>query len=137
MLYNLLEKLEKNTQDQAQSQLWYIERRKRLTASKFGKICKMRQNTSCKNTVHELLYGQVSNKIKSIEYGRTMEPLAKLKFEKLYDLKINSVGLCVDIEIPYLAASPGKYISKTHIIVFKNNLVLIFRNSPPYPRFIF
>lgn len=86
----------------------YAERRKRLTASKFGKICKMRQKTSCKNTVHELLYGQTNHKIKAIEYGRVMESVAKVKFKELFNLKIKSVGLCIDVEVPYLAASPGK-----------------------------
>lgn len=79
-----------------------------MTASKFGKICKMRQNTSCKNTVHELLYGQTNHKMKAIEYGRVMESVAKVKFEELFNLKIKSVGLCIDVEVPYLAASPGK-----------------------------
>lgn len=69
----------------------------------------MRQNTSCKNTVHELLYdGQTNHKIKAIEYGRVMESVAKVKFEELFNLKIKSVGLCIDLQVPYLAASPGK-----------------------------
>ncbi|XP_022177422.1 uncharacterized protein LOC111038574 [Myzus persicae] len=113
------EQLEKNTRDQAKSQLWYTERRKRLTASKFGKICKMRQNTSCKNTVHELLYGQTNHKIKAIEYGRVMESVAKVKFEELFNLKIKSVGLCIDVEVPYLAASPDGFIENNFIIEIK------------------
>lgn len=67
----------------------------------------MRPNTSCKNTVHELLYGHISHKIKAIEYGRVMEPRAKLVFENLFGLKINPVDLCVDEDVPFLAASPG------------------------------
>ena len=99
--------MEQETRFQAKSELWHKERRHRLTASKFGKICKMRPNTSCKNAVHELLYGHISNKIKAIEYGRVMEPIAKLNFESLFDIKIDPVGLCIDEDVPFLAASPG------------------------------
>lgn len=34
--------IEKLTRDQSQSQLWFKERNIRLTASKFGEVCKMR-----------------------------------------------------------------------------------------------
>lgn len=104
----ILEMLEQATRSQAKSQVWHTERKHRLTASKFGKICKMRPNTSCKNTVHELLYGNMNHKIKAVEYGRVMEPFAKLEFEKKFGFSINPAGLFVDDKIPYLAASPGK-----------------------------
>jgi len=50
----------------------------------------------------------IKNKV--IEYGRIMESVAKTKFEELFNLKIISVGLCVDVKIPYLAASPRNII---------------------------
>lgn len=43
--------IEIDTREQTDSQLWYQERKIRLTASSFGQICKMRPNTSCKNSV--------------------------------------------------------------------------------------
>jgi len=77
----------------------------------------MRRNTSCKNTLHEQTmdiwtygqtYGQTNHKIKAIEYGRVMESGAKVKFEELFNFKIKFVRLCIDVKVPYLAASPGK-----------------------------
>lgn len=67
----------------------------------------MRQYTSCKKIVYDLLYSCIKIKIKAIEYGRVMEIEAKKKFESLYNLIIAPVGLCVDENILYLAASPG------------------------------
>lgn len=68
----------------------------------------MRPYTSCKKTVHELLYGELNCKIKAIEYGRVMETVAKQKFEDIYKCIIKPVGLCVDENVPYIAASPGR-----------------------------
>lgn len=115
-----LDYLERETQ-QAKSQLWYSERRKRITASNVGRICKMRTTTSCKKIVHELLYGFNNHKLKAVEYGRVMESVAKEKFNLNFGLNIQPVGLCVDSEVPYLAASPGKN-SYRHYFDLKNTL---------------
>jgi len=113
-----IDELEKGTREQAKSQLWFLERRKRITASRVGKVCKMRPYTSCKKTVHELLYGELNYKIKSIEYGCVMEIVAKQKFEEIFKTVIKPVGLCVDENVPYIAASPGNQI------IFKMTLTM-------------
>lgn len=46
-----------------------------------------------------------------------MESVAKVKFEELFNLKIKSVGLCIDVEVPYLAASPSKINITIEILV--------------------
>jgi len=67
----------------------------------------MREITSCKIKVHNLLY-KSPTKCKAMTYGIEMEPHARREFEKLNRLVVRVCGLFIDQELPYLAASPGK-----------------------------
>lgn len=111
--------------------MWYNERKIRLTASRFGQICKMRSNTSCKNVVHNILYASDSLQTKSVQYGREMETLARQKFEQLSKEKVYENGLIIDPEFPFLAASPG---NRTLLLFYYQNVSwmnynLYFKNN--------
>lgn len=97
--------LELETRNQADSQTWLNERRNRLTASYFGKICKMRPNTSCKNNVFDILYG--NTKTRAMEYGIKSEGLAIKTLQNIIKKPIKKCGLFIDDDVPYLAATPG------------------------------
>ncbi|XP_050528291.1 uncharacterized protein LOC126898366 [Daktulosphaira vitifoliae] len=113
-----VKKLEFSTRDQRHSQDWYIERKKRLTASNFGDICKMRVNTSCRKKVYSLLYGpRVTSK--EMSYGIEMEHQARTLFEQLYEKHVQANGLFVDKEYAFLAVSPDGLIENTAIIEIK------------------
>ncbi|XP_029343469.1 uncharacterized protein LOC100570366 isoform X1 [Acyrthosiphon pisum] len=109
--------VEETTRYQAESENWRAERMIRLTASNFGRVCKMRRNTSCKNIVHSILYLTFNSK--SVQYGRDMEDEAKTKFEENFGYKIKKCGLFIDTQIPYLAASPDGIIGDTAIVEIK------------------
>lgn len=51
-----IDELQHRTVEQVNCEEWKKERSKRLTASKFGKICKLRKTTSRKNSVISILY---------------------------------------------------------------------------------
>ena len=49
-------RLERRTTEQSQCEEWKKERSHRLTASNFGRVCKMKKNTNRNNTVISILY---------------------------------------------------------------------------------
>lgn len=55
-------KLEVETRGQSTNCKWLEERAHRLTASYFGRVCKMRLTTSCENIVNDILYKQFLGK---------------------------------------------------------------------------
>lgn len=100
--------LEIDTREQSSSSRWFTERRNRLTASDFGKLCKMRQTTSCRSFVFNKLYSSHnSNESLPCKYGKNMEPLAIEYFENKIGVQVNRCGLFIDEFYPYLGASPG------------------------------
>ena len=100
---------------QHQSETWYTERICRLTASKFGLICK-RRSGCMSSLVNQLLYTDPPVHVTSLAQGRMKEPVVvkryaafKQKQEELVD--ISETGLHNHPEEGYLAASPDRLVS--------------------------
>ncbi len=103
--------IERNTLNQADNELWMIERRKRITASKVGSISKMRQTTKRSKKVEALLYSNFRVNA-ATRYGLDKEESSSLQYLAYMrenghpSLQVEKCGLFVSLETPWLAASP-------------------------------
>ena len=104
--------IEQSTRGQSMEQNWYMERRKRITASKAGAILKMRKGTKRANKVKEILYSKFSGN-KHTSYGTANEEasrqayVAHMQQNGHPQLQVTAVGLVISEDSPWLAASPG------------------------------
>nr|CAI5844448.1 unnamed protein product [Callosobruchus analis] len=106
--------IERSTIGQSSNARWIQERAIRLTASNFGKICKMRSRTSPINTIKHLLYGNfIGNN--ATTYGKESELRAIKDFEKIMNLNVSQCGFFVDEEHFYLGASPDGLVCEHDI----------------------
>lgn len=99
------DELERLTILQSNCHLWLTYRRKLLTASWFGSICKMRPTTSCRSKVFGILYGSFRNK--ATDHGVVNEPVAQVRMEEVHGIVAVPCGLFIDAQFPFIGASPG------------------------------
>jgi len=112
------QKIEMNTRNQSESELWLSLRREMLTASNFGTICRMRSTTSCATTVKAILYPPLIDNA-AIKYGRENEEIAKKELALKLKKEIKSCGLFIDNENPCLGASPDGLIDNNGLVEIK------------------
>lgn len=110
------------TVNQRHNNEWEKERQIRLTASNFGKICKMREKTDTASTIKHMLYTNRFNNKKlpnSLQYGIDNEERAKQKFMEITNLKVEACGLFIDEKKKFLGATPDGLIGFDSIIEIK------------------
>ncbi|KAI5631791.1 yqaJ-like viral recombinase domain-containing protein [Phthorimaea operculella] len=104
------QELERSTVLQRHSTEWMTRRRKLLTSSVFGEVCKKRESTSCASLVKKIIYGGNLSTVPAIRYGIDNEETAIRQLEKQENIQIESCGLFVDREYEFLGTTPdGKY----------------------------
>lgn len=112
------DELQQNTVGQSENKLWAVERRKRLTASNFGQICKLRKTTSVAGLLKSLLYSQFKGTL-ATNYGREKEDEAIQQFIEETGLQVSKCGLFVDKHKPFLAASPDGLVEEDSVVEVK------------------
>ncbi len=84
------EKLEEKTRKQAGCPLWKDERQWRLTSSRFGEILSITERRDIYKLC-ESMYAVKELKSESIVHGKTYEPIAREKYEKVKMLQSSIV----------------------------------------------
>lgn len=110
--------IERSTILQSESSEWLELRRSLLTASNFGRIIKMRPDTSCASTVKQLLY-KINIDAAPLLHGRESEKKALDQLSRQEKVDIRPCGLFIDPEIPYLGATPDGLIGEDMIVEVK------------------
>ncbi len=102
--------VESRTRGQADSEEWAVERRVRITASRVGGICKMREKTKRSNKVREMLYSTFRG-TQATRYGSLMEATVKNQYISYKErggcnVTVSGGGLIISSNNNWLAASP-------------------------------
>lgn len=110
--------LEIATRGQSSNPRWHAERKMRLTASYFGKICRRMDCTPCAADVRTIL-GRPSFTSVGIRYGILNEPVALELYQKERGVTVQPCGLYIDLKNGFLAASPDGLIGTDGIVEVK------------------
>ncbi|XP_071652583.1 uncharacterized protein [Temnothorax longispinosus] len=110
--------IERNTIDQRDSELWLFTRSLMLTASNFGKVCRMRLETPRASTVKDILFPPCTDTA-AMKYGRDREEDARKELAAKLKKQIKPCGLFIDGENPFLGASPDGLIDEDGLVEIK------------------
>ncbi|KOB67839.1 hypothetical protein OBRU01_19204 [Operophtera brumata] len=110
--------IERATVLQRDSSEWLELRRQLLTASNFGKIIKKRDSTNA-SIVKALLYKRDLSHVSSIKHGVENENTALNQLSVQLNVDIQSCGLFIDPNIPYLGATPDGLIGEDKVVEVK------------------
>jgi len=116
-------KIELDTRGQSSNEKWKHYRSNRLTASNFGRVCKMRSNTHPHNTVVSILYPENIDHLPAIKHGKEREAEAISELNEILAKKgrgqVSPCGLFVDIDTGFLAASPDGILDEDTLVEIK------------------
>lgn len=119
--------IEMATREQRLSHKWFEERRKRVTASYFGRICNSKNNNSLTNIFNSMGSNFTNS---AIQYDIDNEINAVALYEAQTSKKCNKCGLTIHKLYQFIAGSPDGLVSNNGIIEIK--CPYSYRNSDGY-----
>lgn len=136
------ERIQVETKEQSKSSAWFKERQSRITASYFGRVCKMRQTTSG-NKLATTITSQCKKQYAPLActWGKDNEPLAieayiqhMATLDKV--ITVNQTGLIINPSFPFLGASPDGLLTDPSNTTDTNGILEIkcpykYRNVEP------
>ena len=123
-------KIERETRDQADSDIWIIERRKRITASNVGGIAKMKKTTKRSFKVKGLLYSTFRGN-QATQYGADMESVTVREYITYQqqnghpNTTVHKCGLFISENNNWLAATPDGIVNYPTATKHPNGLLEI------------
>lgn len=116
------------TATQRKCEEWNKERRKRITASNFGRICKARNHNSKLNIAKDIVQQKNISRIPAVKHGIDNEGAAIDAYIKKTKCDYQVSGLILHKSLPFLAASPDGLINEDGILEVK----CPFKMKPDY-----
>jgi hypothetical protein len=110
--------LQRSTVGQAGKPEWREARRRVLTASKFGSVCKRRLTTPCHAAVTAITNPK-EVRSNDLTYGTIHEPIAIERYEQRVGVTVEPCGLFVDPDNPFLGASPDGLVGQDKLVEVK------------------
>lgn len=111
------DQIQVQTSEQSKCNKWRDIRKNMVTASLFGKICKVRNTSSYHTIIKSAIYSTSSSA--SMSYGIESEKAAIEGLEQSLKIKIKNCGLFIDSEYHFLGASPDGLIGSDGICEVK------------------
>lgn len=111
--------IERATILQRESSEWLEIRRKLITASNFGPICKRKSSSNTANLVKNILYKKNLAHVTSIAHGIEHEKQALLQLQRQENVEISPCGLFIDPKHPFIGATPDGLIDDDIIVEIK------------------
>ncbi|XP_062603717.1 uncharacterized protein LOC134265512 [Saccostrea cucullata] len=111
-------RIEESTRQQSASQIWFIERKWRLTASKFGEICKATSRRNTKKLCAALL-SDVQINSEALRHGKNYKAKALKVFNSKFNVNAKKCGFFVCLDKPFLGASPDAVVDGSSIVEIK------------------
>ncbi|KAK5642758.1 hypothetical protein RI129_008925 [Pyrocoelia pectoralis] len=112
-----IKQIEEDTVLQRQSEIWRNERKKRITASWFGKICKSKASTKF-NIVKQIKSNNVPLTC-PMRHGNKNEGIARELYCQQKDVSCITTGLVIHPKYPFIAGSPDGLIGDSGLIEIK------------------
>ena len=113
----VIQEIELITQGQADNSEWFAHRKGRVTASLFSSVMNFRFNDSPQNYILKLVMSEGNTyRSPSLAFGKDNEPIARQMYfeqckKKHKCFKVNTCGLFIDENHPYIGASPDGIVS--------------------------
>ncbi|CAD0205888.1 unnamed protein product [Chrysodeixis includens] len=117
------EHIERSTILQRDSSEWLEIRKKIITASNFGPICKRKPTRDTSALVKNLLYKKNLSNVVSIAHGIENEKQALQQIEQQENIKIDPCGLFIDKKYYFIGATPDGLVGLDKVVEVKCSLI--------------